>query len=150
MRARLFLNGKKAGLQPVRDAVYTLRRAGHLIEVRVHRLSLPVTLRGDRESFPRPVRQTAWAADRLTGRGRVSAEGEATWAAERSFRSAAGFNLRLLGHPESVLLSGKFIDIVHTDDQATTLAEVEKLGRGETTHRFCKPLPLRRRPPRDA
>lgn len=80
----------------------------------------------------------------------MSAEGEATWAAERSFRSAAGFNLRLLGHPESVLLSGKFIDIVHTDDQATTLAEVEKLGRGETTHRFCKPLPLRRRPPRDA
>ena len=35
MRARLILNGKKAGLQPVRDAVHTLRRAGHPIEVRV-------------------------------------------------------------------------------------------------------------------
>ena len=45
--------------------------------------------------------------------------------------------IRLLGHPESVLLSRKFLDFVHPDDQATTLAEVEKLGRGETTHRFC-------------
>ena len=45
--------------------------------------------------------------------------------------------VRLLGHPESVLLSRKFLDFVHPDDQATTLAEVEKLGRGETTHRFC-------------
>lgn len=45
--------------------------------------------------------------------------------------------VRLLGHPESLLLSRKFLDFVHPDDQATTLAEVEKLGRGETTHRFC-------------
>jgi len=45
--------------------------------------------------------------------------------------------VRLLGYPESVLLSRKFLDFVHPDDQATTLAEVEKLGRGETTHRFC-------------
>lgn len=45
--------------------------------------------------------------------------------------------IRLLGHPESVLLSRTFLDFVHPDDQATTLAEVEKLGRGETTHRFC-------------
>jgi serine/threonine-protein kinase len=45
--------------------------------------------------------------------------------------------IRLLGHPESVLLSRKFLDFVHPDDQATTLAEVEKLGRGETTLRFC-------------
>lgn len=44
--------------------------------------------------------------------------------------------VRLLGHPESVLLSRKFLDFVHPDDQATTLAEVEKLGRGETTLRF--------------
>jgi PAS domain S-box-containing protein len=44
--------------------------------------------------------------------------------------------VRLLGHSESVLLSRKFFDFVHSDDQATTLAEVEKLGRGETTHRF--------------
>ncbi len=35
MRARLILNGKKAALQPVRDAVQALRRAGHAIEVRV-------------------------------------------------------------------------------------------------------------------
>lgn len=35
MRARLVLNGKKAGLPPVRDAVAALRRAGHPIEVRV-------------------------------------------------------------------------------------------------------------------
>jgi serine/threonine-protein kinase len=45
--------------------------------------------------------------------------------------------VRLLGHPESVLLARKFLDFVHPDDQATTLAEVEKLGRGETTLRFC-------------
>lgn len=45
--------------------------------------------------------------------------------------------VRLLGHPESVLLSRKFLDFVHPDDHASTLAEVEKLGRGETTHRFC-------------
>ena len=45
--------------------------------------------------------------------------------------------VRLLGYPESVLLSRKFLDFVHPDDQATTLAEVEKLGRGEATHRFC-------------
>ena len=35
MRARLILNGKKAGLQPVRDAVAAVRRAGHALEVRV-------------------------------------------------------------------------------------------------------------------
>jgi len=35
MRARLILNGKKAGLQPVREAVAALRRSGHELEVRV-------------------------------------------------------------------------------------------------------------------
>ncbi len=35
MRARLILNGKKAGLQPVRDAVAAVRRSGHALEVRV-------------------------------------------------------------------------------------------------------------------
>ena len=45
--------------------------------------------------------------------------------------------VRLLGHPERMLLSRKFLDFIHPDDQATTLAEVAKLGRGETTHRFC-------------
>ena len=45
--------------------------------------------------------------------------------------------VRLLGHPQRVLLSRKLLDFVHPDDQATTLAEVAKLGRGETTHRFC-------------
>lgn len=44
--------------------------------------------------------------------------------------------VRLLGHPERMLLSRKFLDFVHPDDQATTLAEVAKLGRGQTTHRF--------------
>jgi serine/threonine-protein kinase len=53
------------------------------------------------------------------------------------FRRVNDNAIRLLGHPESVLLSRKFLDFVHPDDQATTLAEVEKLGRGETTHRFC-------------
>ena len=53
------------------------------------------------------------------------------------FRRVNDNAIRLLGHPESVLLSRKFLAFVHPDDQATTLAEVEKLGRGETTHRFC-------------
>lgn len=44
--------------------------------------------------------------------------------------------VRLLGYPESVLLSRKFLDFVHPDDRAMTLDEVEKLGRGVTTHRF--------------
>jgi diacylglycerol kinase family enzyme len=35
MRVRLILNDKKAGLQPVRDAVATLRRSGLALEVRV-------------------------------------------------------------------------------------------------------------------
>jgi lipid kinase YegS len=35
MRARLILNGKKAGLQPVRDAVAAVRGSGHTLEVRV-------------------------------------------------------------------------------------------------------------------
>ena len=35
MRTRLFLNGKKAGLPAVREAVAATRRAGHSLEVRV-------------------------------------------------------------------------------------------------------------------
>ena len=44
--------------------------------------------------------------------------------------------VRLLGYSEAELLSGRFLDFVHPEDQATTLAEVERLARGEMTHRF--------------
>jgi serine/threonine-protein kinase len=44
--------------------------------------------------------------------------------------------VRLLGHSESVLLSRKFLDFVHPEDQEPTLFEVDRLSRGETTNRF--------------
>ena len=43
---------------------------------------------------------------------------------------------RLLGHSEDEIKSKPFIDFVHPDDRAATLAEVEKLSLGETTLRF--------------
>jgi len=43
---------------------------------------------------------------------------------------------RLLGYTETELLSRRFLDFVHPDDQAGTLAEMARLSLGETTLRF--------------
>ena len=43
---------------------------------------------------------------------------------------------RVLGYTEAELLAKRFVDFVHPDDQAATLAEVSRLSRGETTLRF--------------
>ncbi len=42
----------------------------------------------------------------------------------------------LLGHDRETFLATPFLDMVHPDDRAATLAEVEKLGRGEPTLHF--------------
>jgi PAS domain S-box-containing protein len=42
----------------------------------------------------------------------------------------------LLGHDRETFLATPFLDLVHPDDRAATLAEVEKLGRGEPTLHF--------------
>ncbi|HXW07373.1 MAG TPA: response regulator [Vicinamibacterales bacterium] len=38
---------------------------------------------------------------------------------------------RVLGYPEAELLSRPFMDMVHPDDRAATLAEMQKLGQGQ-------------------
>jgi serine/threonine-protein kinase len=43
---------------------------------------------------------------------------------------------RLLGYPTAELLSRQFFDFVHPEDLQTTVAEVERLGRGEPTIQF--------------
>lgn len=43
---------------------------------------------------------------------------------------------RLLGYPATELLSRRFLEFVHPDDLQTTVAEVERLGRGEPTIQF--------------
>lgn len=42
----------------------------------------------------------------------------------------------LLGHDRETFLTTPFLDMVHPDDRAATMAEVEKLGRGEPTLHF--------------
>jgi len=43
---------------------------------------------------------------------------------------------RLLGYPATELLSRQFFEFVHPEDLQTTVAEVERLGRGEPTIQF--------------
>jgi serine/threonine-protein kinase len=43
---------------------------------------------------------------------------------------------RLLGYPATELLSRKFLEFVHPEDINATVAEVERLGRGEPTIQF--------------
>jgi serine/threonine-protein kinase len=43
---------------------------------------------------------------------------------------------RVLGYAESELLVKRFVDFVHPDDRESTLTEVSRLSRGETTLRF--------------
>lgn len=43
---------------------------------------------------------------------------------------------RTLGYSEEELLAVSFLELVHPDDQAATLAELEKLARGENTLYF--------------
>ena len=43
---------------------------------------------------------------------------------------------RLLGYATTELLSRKFLEFVHPEDLQTTVAEVERLGRGEPTIQF--------------
>jgi len=52
------------------------------------------------------------------------------------FRRVNDNFLRVLGYPQDTLLTQRFLDFVHPDDQETTLAEVAKLSRGETTIQF--------------
>ena len=42
----------------------------------------------------------------------------------------------ILGYSEEELLSKPFVELVHEDDRAATIAEVEKLARGEQTVQF--------------
>lgn len=43
---------------------------------------------------------------------------------------------RLLGWREQDLIGANFLDFVHDDDRAATVAEMERLGAGQTTFRF--------------
>jgi PAS domain S-box-containing protein len=43
---------------------------------------------------------------------------------------------RVLGWPSDQLLTQPFLDFVHPDDQSETVAEVSKLGSGQTTLSF--------------
>jgi len=52
------------------------------------------------------------------------------------FRRVNDNFFRVLGYPQHTLLTRRFLDFVHPDDQETTLAEVAKLSRGETTIQF--------------
>lgn len=43
---------------------------------------------------------------------------------------------RILGYDSSELLSRPFLDLIHPDDVAKTLAEIEQLANGQKTHHF--------------
>ncbi|MGI4731253.1 MAG: PAS domain-containing protein [Janthinobacterium lividum] len=43
---------------------------------------------------------------------------------------------RLLGWADAELIGSNFMDLVHPEDQAATIREMEKLGQGATTFRF--------------
>lgn len=52
------------------------------------------------------------------------------------FRRVNDNVVRLLGRSEEELLATRFLDFVHPDDRDSTVAEVARLSRGETTLRF--------------